>query len=86
MSEPTWKISIDWNRDGDFSDAGEDITAYVMRASWNNGARQPYQRTADEPRCTITVYNNDMRFSPEYSSGPLYGSLVPLRPVKGEGV
>ena len=80
--EITWQISVDWNNDGDFSDSGEDITAYVMNAQWRLGFDQPFMSVADENTCELVLKNSDRRFSPENSSGPYYGNLLPHRPVR----
>ncbi len=74
-----WQFLVDWNQDGDFSDAGEDITAYVLDAEWELGIKEPYGLLAHEQRAQLTLNNLDKRFSPEYSGGPYYGSLVPQR-------
>lgn len=78
----TWTIYVDWNNDGDYSDSNENITSYVMDASWKIGMSRPYQEFADETRLTLVLTNSDKRFSPEYSSSPLYGNLKPQRRVK----
>ena len=38
--------------------------------------------TASEAYLHLTLNNADKRFSPENSSGPLYGNLAPLRPLR----
>lgn len=78
----TWQVLVDWNSDGDFSDTGEDISAYVMDAEWQLGMAETFQEVADETRLTLTLRNDDRRFSPEYSSSPYYGNLVPQRPIR----
>jgi hypothetical protein len=32
-----WRVRIDFNEDGDFTDAGEDISARVIEARWQIG-------------------------------------------------
>jgi hypothetical protein len=82
MAGATWKVLVDWDRDGDFSETNEDITSYVQQMTFNCGFRQAFQDTADEMRATFTLWNDDQRFSPEFSGGPLYGIDWLLRPVK----
>lgn len=79
-----FKFYIDWNNDSDFDDSNEDITSYVMEARWNIGFSEPYQHVAGETRANLTLRNADKRFSPEYSSSPMYGSIVPKRLIKIE--
>lgn len=79
---PTFSFYVDWNRDGDFGDANENITAYVINADWSLGFRTALQDTADEGRLSLTLQNSDRRFSPEYSSGPYYGNFLPGRAVR----
>lgn len=76
-----WKVQIDWDRDSNFTGTYDDITEYVLNAEWELGCR-PYELVADEATARITVTNIDKRFSPENSSSPLYGSMVPNLPVR----
>jgi hypothetical protein len=78
----TWTIAIDWNRDGDFSDANEDVTSLLISATWVLGAQKPWQDIADNSVLKLTLNNSDRRFSSENGGGPLFGSLVPQRPVR----
>ena len=73
-----WKVEVDWNRDGTYSE----VTEYVTEAQWFLGFRAPYLGTASEAFLHLTLNNADRRFSPENSSGPLFGNLVPLRPLR----
>lgn len=83
----TYTLSVDWNNDGDWSDANEDITAYVLREhgmEWAYGRDRASQlagrSTAGQFRCVLK--NTDGRFSSFNASGPLYGNLVPGRKVR----
>ncbi len=73
-----WKVEVDWNRDGAYSE----VTEYVTEVQWFLGFRAPYMGTASEAYLHLTLNNADKRFSPENSSGPLYGNLAPLRPLR----
>ena len=75
-----WKVEVDWNRDGAYSE----VTEYVTELQWFLGFRAPYMGTASEAYLHLTLNNADKRFSPENSAGPLSGKLAPLRPVKVE--
>ena len=73
-----WKVEVDWNRDGSYSE----VTEFVAELQWFLGFREPYMGTASEAYLHLTLNNADKRFSPENSSGPLHESLVPLRPIR----
>lgn len=60
----------------------ENISDYVLRANWSSGFVRPYQYVAGLGQASLTLSNTDKRFSPEYSSGPLYGNFVANRVVK----
>jgi len=78
----TWTIAVDWQRNGDFSSPNDDVTAYVISAKWQLGFAAPYQDVADDGVLDLILNNADKRFSPENNTSPLYGKLVPLRPVR----
>lgn len=82
MAISTWQYLVDWNADGDFTDYLEDITLWVKSASWQIGMHDVDQRLGDETRLTLTLKNEDGRFSPENASSPYYGNLLPQRRVK----
>ncbi len=42
----------------------------------------PIEYVADLGTCDVTLDNSSQRFSPDYASGPLFGSLLPRRAVK----
>ncbi len=64
MAEASFNFFIDWDNDGDFDEADEDISSSVMKATWNVGMKTPFQDTADESRAVMTLKNTDRRFSP----------------------
>ena len=78
----SWTITIDWDRNGDFSGEHDDITQRVLVAEWFVGMQRPYQLKADGSTLVMRLNNKDRRFSPENSAGPLTEKLVPLRPVR----
>ena len=78
----TWTIAVDWDRNGDYSSAQDDVTNRVIAATWFLGMRKPFQDTADNAALTLTLDNTDRLFSPENASSPLFGKLVPQRPVR----
>ncbi len=77
-----WTISIDWNRDGDFDDTYEDVTARTISANWFLGMNEPYLDAADNSVLTLVLDNTDRLYSPEYSGSPLTGNLGPFKPIR----
>jgi hypothetical protein len=80
--QTAWTVAIDWERNGNFTDAYNDVTDRVVEAQWFLGFRQPYQDAADNSVMSLTLKNHDRRFSPEYSDSPLAGKVVPFRTVR----
>lgn len=85
----SFTISIDWERNGSFSDTQDNVTAYVMQANWFLGMRQVYQDVADNSMLTLVLNNTDRRFSPESdkladgaTANPLFGKVKPFKPVR----
>lgn len=78
----SYTVHVDWNADGDYSDANENITEYVKDWSVTLGVQDPRARVADVGTLTLTVDNQTKLFSPAYSSGALYGKLLPGKPVR----
>ncbi|MDX2139796.1 MAG: hypothetical protein SF123_17050 [Chloroflexota bacterium] len=78
----TWNISIDWNRDGDYGDSHEDVTARVISVMWGLGIQEVYQDIADNSVLKLTLKNEDRLFSPDNSTSPLVGLTVPQRPIR----
>jgi hypothetical protein len=85
LANCTVKAFIDWNQDGDFSDAGENISAYMMDCQIQRGfddPGDPRAHIASVGVCTLLLKNTDRRFSPSYSSGPYYSDFKPLLPIR----
>ena len=78
----TWTIEIDWDRNGNYTDTYDDVTDRAISANWFLGMRQPYQEMADNSTLTLVLDNSDKRYSPENSSSPLNGKVIPFRPVR----
>ena len=75
------QVLVDWADSGDFAGAHDDITADVMRASWRLGARKAYQTVADESVLDLTLHNAGDKYTPENTSSPLSGLMLPGRRV-----
>lgn len=81
-----WRIQVDWNRDGDFSDTNEDITEYVKEFNFTNGFTTPYKSFADDGELVVTLDNSSRLFSPDYSAGALYSADWRLRPIRVQAI
>lgn len=86
MVAATYTLAVDWNNDGDYADANEDISAYFASLRCDRGREFPLalpgRGDAGAGRLTARLKNTDGRFSSYLTSGPLYGSILPGRPVK----
>lgn len=81
-SNPSLLVQLDWTNDPGYPGVSwEDITPYVVSYS-----RQPVRTNEfDQPSpatATITLRNDDSRFTPDNSSGPYYGGLKPYRRMR----
>lgn len=78
----SYAVQVDWNRNGGYGDTHDDITRYVIGATWNVGFRQAFQDVASESQLMVTLDNSDGRFSPENSASAVYGSYWQMRPIR----
>lgn len=77
----SWAVCIDWNNDGAFDGAYEDVTQWVTACRWSLGLNS-YDETLGDEVMTINLRNEGGLFSPENAGGALYGSLQPQRRVQ----
>jgi len=79
-----YKLEVDWNGDGDYSDTGEDITARTIRITTTVGAPRSLGRSGRNlaGSLTATLNNASGDYSPLNTSSPLTGNIIPGRPVK----
>jgi len=78
----TWTISINWDRDGGFTELYDNVTAKVLFSEWRLGFGRPYQDTANDSTLTLILDNSDKRYSPENASSPITGKVRPFVPVR----
>ena len=86
-SPSPFRVEVDWDKDGDFLDPGEDVTALVRPLVAPVAAQYGRdQSTALAPSVSgqgsFTLDNRDRRFSPRNKTSPLYGKVKPARPVR----
>jgi hypothetical protein len=84
MSFADYEILVDWDNDGDFLDAIENITNSMESAQFFRGRDYASQLTgkARAGRLELILNNSDKRFNAFLDSGPLYGNLLAGRPIK----
>lgn len=79
----TYDYYVDWNNDGDFGEANEDITAYVLSAQWEYGVDwSSVPGRSKIGACRIKLDNSTGIFSSYNSGSPIQASLLPGRAVK----
>ncbi len=81
MTQARWLVQIDWNDDGDFSDANEDVTADVLGMTLEH-LRDLSSGHIEAARLELELKNDDHKYSPPNASSPLGGLLRPGRAVR----
>ncbi len=80
MAEAKWLVHVDWNGDGDFSDANEDVSADVLGLTLEHFRDLSSEHT-EAARLELELKNDDHKYSPPNSGSPLSGNLKPGRDV-----
>jgi hypothetical protein len=82
MAVPTLTVRIDWNGDGDFSDAGDDVSAYVLSDSitWTRGRNADFSGEATGS-ASFTLRNDAGTFLG--AGSPLPGMPVHIQATYG---
>jgi hypothetical protein len=76
-------VYIDFDDDGSFATAGDDVSAYWQATRVRAGLRDvERKRVADVGTLDLTLNNEDKRFSPDYADGPYYGKFKPGLPIR----
>lgn len=65
MAQATYEIKLDTGRDGTFGASIDDITAYVLNASWNNGLAASYDEVSEPARLQLVIDNSEGLFNPD---------------------
>lgn len=79
------KLYIDWDDDGDYLDAYEDVSAALSRATVKRGRGAVTDQFA-AGTATISIENPAGVYSPYNETSPLYGLMLPGRAAKLEAV
>ncbi len=75
--QAVYELFVDWDNDGDFEDAGENVSDDWMRAGIHRGFSGAMSRLPGVGRGTFVLKNTDRQYSPE-----LNADVVPRRAVK----
>jgi hypothetical protein len=80
----SYTLLVDWNNDGDFTDANEDVTGDVLSLSWERGRdyASQLQGRSVAGKLTSTLINTDGKYSPSNTSSALTGLILPGRSVQ----
>jgi hypothetical protein len=77
----TFLFEIDWSNAGSWVDESANVLSARLRIGMAAGAALD-DLVAQVGTCLLTLDNSTRRYSPDYASGPLYGNLLPRRPVR----
>ena len=80
MPQAKWLVKVDWNGDGDFSDANEDVTSEVLGLTLEH-FRDLTSGHIEAARLELQLRNDNHKYSPPNASSPLSGNLKPGRKV-----
>lgn len=87
MPVATWTFEVDWNNNGSFADANDNISADVMEASWTIGRDYASQLTGKSTSlvCTLKLKNDSNKYSSFNSVSPIFGNILPKRKIRIQG-
>ena len=80
MSDAKWKLMADWQGDGEFAGADDDITPATLGLSLRH-MRDMRSEYINPARLDIRLANFDHKYSPPNTASPLFGALKPGRKV-----
>jgi hypothetical protein len=75
-----YRVEVDWNNDGDFTDTYDDITADVKTIHFSRGKSDELGK-AEVGQLSITVNNSTGKYTPG-AGGVISSSLLPKRPIR----
>ena len=79
-----YTLLVDWNADGDFADANDDISGDTLSVTWSRGRdyASALQGRSVAGKLTATLINTDGKYSPSNTSSALTGNILPGRSIK----
>ena len=80
----SYTLLVDWNNDGDFTDANDDISGDTLSLSWSRGRdyASALQGRSVAGKLTATLINTEGKYSPSNTSSALTGNILPGRSIK----
>ena len=85
MVVASYKLQVDWNNDGDWGDAGEEIDMGRVRGitcSFGRDRASQLTGRSKAGKLTATLDNRSGDYNPFNSDSPIYGNILPGRPVR----
>lgn len=84
MALGVYVLEVDWNNDGDYADAGENVSARTLAVDYQRGRDVASSLTgrSDAGRLKAVLNNESGDYSPFKASSPLTGNLLPGRRVR----
>ena len=85
MVVASYKLQVDWNNDGDWGDTGEEIDMSRVRGiTCSFGRDRASQLTGKSKagKLRATLDNRSGDYNPFNSDSPIYGNILPGRPVR----
>lgn len=86
MARPSWSLFVDWDNDGSFATAGDDISADLLDVTCERGRERPTTLPglgfSPAGTLTATLDNTAGDYSPFNATGAHYGKIKPRRPVQ----
>jgi hypothetical protein len=80
MATPAYRVRIDFNQDGDFTDTNENVTSDVRTTGMGmklKRAKTMQGHKASAAILEIILNNEDHKYSPSFSDSPLYPYVLP---------
>jgi hypothetical protein len=85
MVVASYKLQVDWNNDGDWGDAGEEIDMGRVRGitcSFGRDRASQLTGRSKAGKLTVILDNRSGDYNPFNSDSPIYGNILPGRPVR----
>ena len=80
----SYTLLVDWNNDGDFTDANDDISGDTLSVTWSRGRdyASALQGRSVAGKLSAVLINTEGKYSPSNTSSALTGNILPGRSIK----